>query len=308
MTLTPNTQTIEILAKRILDADVDVRTSVLIKAQLIADAIDQLGEGYEKDLADRISMTFPSLSRWKAIGSNQIIQKNKSKVPSGMGSLYSITVLEGALDRNFGTGQGAIRIQKMIDKDQLVSSTQRPFIDAKIKLENDRTKKRKAKENEKKIEALVKGQVIANPSTLQDFIDKADLFRTIVVVPSSQQITAWKKMDFPVDIGDAYPIHEIRKTTQTAPVLCFMIVRRGQVDLGIDCLKGWGFRYRDVIAPEQSEEIILVGARGTFSDEVTHPKEMTVEEVLVIAEKSGKSPRMLIGAKTDRKGWSVCDG
>ena len=42
MTLTPNTQTIEKLAKRILDADVDVRTSVLIKAELIADAIEHL--------------------------------------------------------------------------------------------------------------------------------------------------------------------------------------------------------------------------------------------------------------------------
>jgi hypothetical protein len=35
---------------------------------------------------------------------------------------------------------------------------------------------------------------------------------------------------------------------------------------------------------------------------------MTVDELLVIAEKSGKSPRILIGAKTDRKDWSVCDG
>lgn len=308
MALTPNTQTIEILAKRILDADVDVRTSVLIKAGLIADAIEQLGEGYEQDLAERISMTPTTLSRWKAIGSNQIIQKNKSSVPSAMGSLYAITVLENCLDRNHGSGQGASRIQKMIDKEQLGSSTPRSFIERKIKDQSDLTKKRKAKENEKRIEALVKGQVIPKPSTLQDFIDKADLFRTIVVVPSSQQITDWKKLDFPVDIGDAYPIHEIRKTTQTAPVLCLMLFNRGQIDLGIDCLKGWGFRYRDVIAPEQSEDVILVGARGTFSDQIVHPKEVTVDELLVIAEKSGKSPRILIGAKTDRKDWSVCDG
>jgi hypothetical protein len=210
MTLTPNTQNIEILAKRILDADVDVRTSVLIKAELIADAIDQLGEGYEQDLAERISMTPTTLSRWKAIGSNQIIQRNKSAVPSAMGSLYAITVLEGALDKNHGSGQGAERIQKLIDKGQIGTATLRIFIEGKIKEQNDLTKKRKANANEKKIEGLVKGQVIPKPFTLQDFIDKADLFRTIVVVPSSQQITAWKKLDFPVDIGDAYPIHEIR--------------------------------------------------------------------------------------------------
>ena len=183
MTLTPNTQTIEKLAKRILDADVDVRTSVLIKAELIADAIEQLGEGYEQDLADRISMTPTTLSRWKAIGSNEIIRKNKSAVPSGMTSLYAITVLESWLDKNHGSGQGASRIQKMIDKEQLGTFTPRSFIEGKIKDQSDLTKKRKAKENEKRIQGLVKGLVIAKPSTLQDFIDKEDLFCTIVVVP-----------------------------------------------------------------------------------------------------------------------------
>ena len=73
--MTPNTQTIETLAKRILDADVDVRTSVLRKAELIVDAIEQLGGEFEQDLADRISMTPTTLSRWKAIGSNAIIKK-----------------------------------------------------------------------------------------------------------------------------------------------------------------------------------------------------------------------------------------
>ncbi len=47
MVMTPNTQTIETLAKRILDADVDVRTSVLRKAELIVDAIEQLGGEFE---------------------------------------------------------------------------------------------------------------------------------------------------------------------------------------------------------------------------------------------------------------------
>ena len=87
-----------------------------------------------------------------------------------------------------------------------------------------------------------------------------------------------------------------------------MLISRGQIDLGIDCLKGWGFRYRDVVAPEQSEDVMLVGARGAWSDQIVHPTEVTVEELLVLAEKSGKTPRILIGAKTDRKDWTVCNG
>jgi hypothetical protein len=307
MALTPNTQTIDALAKRILDADADIRTSVLAKAEIIVDAINQLGEEYEQDLADRISMTPTTLSRWKAIGKNQIIQKNPTNMPSAMRSLYAVTILEGVLDTNHGEGTGQKRIQKMIDDGVISSVTPRKFIEDKIGEQNQVKARRKARENEKKIEALQTGQQIKSPSVLQDFIDKAELFRTFVVVPSSKQISAWKKLDFPVDIGDAYPIHEIRKTTQTAPVLCLMLISRGQIDLGIDCLKGWGFRYRDVVAPEQSEDVILVGARGAWSDQVTHPTEVTVDELLVIAEKSGKSPRILIGAKTDKKDWSVCD-
>ena len=195
MTPTPNTQTIEKLAKRILDADADVRTSVLIKAELISDAIDQLGEGYEQDLADRISMTPTSFSRWKAIGRNQIIKKNTSVMPSLMSALYAITVLENILDKNHGVGVGADRIQKLIDKGQIGSGTTRIFLDGKIKEQHDLAVRRKNVENEKKIEALVTGKTILNPSTLRGFIDKADLFHTIVVVPSSQQITAWKKME-----------------------------------------------------------------------------------------------------------------
>ncbi len=308
MNTRPNTQTIDALAKRILDADADIRTSVLAKAAIIVDAINQLGEEYEQDLAERISMTPTTLSRWKAIGKNQIIQKNSTNMPSAMRSLYAVTILEGVLDTNHGEGTGQKRIQKMIDDGVISSVTPRKFIEDKIGEQNQVKARRKARENEKKIEALQTGQQIKSPTTLQDFIDKAELFRTFVVFPSSKQIAAWKKLDFPVDIGDDYPIHEIRKTTQTAPVLCLMLISRGQIDLGIDCLKGWGFRYRDVVAPEQSEDVMLVGARGAWSDQIVHPTEVTVEELLVLAEKSGKTPRILIGAKTDRKDWTVCNG
>lgn len=308
MALTLNTQTIDALAKRILDADVDVRISVLAKATVIVDAIDQLGESYEQDLAERISMTPTTLSRWKAIGRNQIIQQNQPKMPSAMGSLYAITVLENALDKNHGKGSGLKRIQKMLDDGVLSSSTQRNFIEGKIKEQNELSAKRKARENEKKIEALQSKKVVQQPSKLQDFIDRAELFRTIVIVPSSEQIATWKKLDFPVEIGDDYPIHEIRKTTQTGSVLCLLVIQRKQIDLGIDCLKGWGFSYRDLVSSAKSNEVILLGVRGTFSQEHQHPDEVSLDTAMLFAENIGKTPRMVIGAKTDRKNWTVCDG
>ena len=111
-----------------------------------------------------------------------------------------------------------------------------------------------------------------------------------------------------MDIGDAYPIHEIRKTTQTAAVLCLLVIGRGQIDLGIDCLKCWGFSYRDVVTSHKSGEVILLGARGTFSREHQHLDDVSLETAISFAERIGKSPRILIGAKTDRKDWTVCNG
>ena len=275
---------------------------------MIFHAISQLGEEYEQELADRISLTPTTLSRWKAIGQNQIIQKNKSKMPSAMGSLYAITVLEGILDSNHGTGTGQTRIQKLIDKDQIASTTPRIFIEGKIKEQHDVAKRRKARENEKKLAALVKGQNVPDPKTLDDFITKGDRFHNIVIIPTKEQINEWMKLDFAVDIGDSYQIQEIRKTTQTQPNLCFLIISRNQFDMAIDCLRGWGFTYREIVIPDGGDFSLIIGARGNFKVPAISLKTSETDEILKLVENIGGTERIVIGAVTTRTGWAYCNG
>ena len=154
MALTPNTQTIDALAKRILDADADIRTSVLAKASIIVDAIYQLGEEYEQDLAARISMSPTTFSRWKAIGSSEVIIKNSSNMPSSMRTLYELTVFQRTWDKTHRKGDGAKQVQKLIDAGKITSTTERAFVEGLIKRENDKLAKKRAKEIEKMVEEL----------------------------------------------------------------------------------------------------------------------------------------------------------
>ena len=62
------------------------------------------------------------------------------------------------------------------------------------------------------------------------------------------------------------------------------------------------------MAPNLSEDVLLVGARGSFSDPINHSKDVSIPEILGLAETLGKAPRILIGEKTDRASWTICDG
>lgn len=131
------------------------------------------------------------------------------------------------------------------------------------------------------------------------------VFHTIIVQPSSAQITEWGKLDFPVDIGDAYPIQDIRKTTQTAPVFIFLVIGRTKLSLGVRCIEGWGFSYKDYIP--FGEDVVLIGVRGQSGDMTVSSNLKTIDELIKLGEKSSVAPRMVIGVKGKFDGWSVCN-
>ena len=146
-----------------------------------------------------------------------------------------------------------------MDKGEITPSSGRDAIAVLLERQQTRISKKKAKETEKKLEGLVETKDIDVPTSLKDFIERGDLFHTIVVQPSSAQIIEWGKLDFPVDIGDAYPIQDIRKTTQTAPVFIFLVIGRTKLSLGVRCIEGWGFSYKDYIP--FGEDVVLIGVR-----------------------------------------------
>lgn len=292
-------------AERINETDATIRDNIMLKADYIVSAIDELGEGYAKDLAELVGMNKSTLSRWQSIGVSEVIKTNQSKLPSSFGALYNLTVLERSYESHFGKGQGKKRIQQHMDKGEITPSSGRDAIAVLLERQQTRISKKKAKETEKKLEGLVETKNIDVPTSLKDFIERGDLFHTIIVQPSSAQITEWGKLDFPVDIGDTYPIQDIRKTTQTAPVFIFLVIGRTKLSLGVRCIEGWGFSYKDYIP--FGEDVVLIGVRGQSGDMTVSSNLKTIDELIKLGEKSSVAPRMLIGVKGKFDGWSVCN-
>jgi len=302
-----NTLTIEQHSKIILEADRNVQTSNLRKAELIVSAIDQLGDGKSVELARQIGMSKSTLSRWQSVGRSKIIQKNRKKLPSAFGTLYQITLLETWYDKNF-SNQGADRVQKHIDRGEIENTSERKIVEGLIDKQVNLDNRRDGRKKQKLLEAMKETEKIDKPSTLQDFIRKGDLFHTIVVYPNTKQISSWSKLDFPVDIGDAYPIHDLRKRTDTASVLCALIIPRSKLDLGMNCIIGWGFSYKDVVLPVKGDDVVILGVRGSLSKVEVQLKSTDLNETLRFAESVGVLPRIVIGKTTDRKDWVFCNG
>ena len=292
--------------ERIKQVDASIRDNVLLKANYIVKAIDDLGDGLAKDLATQIGMDKGQLSRWQAIGRSSFIKMNQSQMPSAMGTLYNITLLISAYDNHFGRGQGEKRVQQLLDSEQIAPTSARSVIDGLLLRVQKLITKKKSKETEKKLERLRPTTEIKTPRKLDDFIKAGSLFHTIVVVPTKNQITSWSKLDFAIDIGDAYAIQDIRKTTQVAPVFCFLMIERGKLPIGVKCLEGWGFNYKDYIAMQ--EHIVLIAVRGISGDINVSADIKTIDELCTYAEKVSSAPNILIGDTTNRDDWCSCNG
>jgi hypothetical protein len=291
-------------AERINQVDATIRDNVILKAEYIIGALDELGLGFAKDIADLIGMNKSTLSRWQTIGASSLLKNNQSKLPSSFGALYNITLLERAYESHFGNG--AKRIQKLLDNGDISPTTPRSVIEILLVRQQTLINKKKSKETEKKIEALTSKVKINKPSTLSDFIKGSNLFHTIVIVPTKEQIKLWNKLDFPIEIGDSYPLQDIRKTTQTAPVYCYIIIERTKLSLGVKCFEGWGFSYKDYLPMD--DKVVLIGTRGISKNIDSSVVITSIKDVCKYAEKLSTAPNILIGTDLDLDGWQSCNG
>ena len=309
MTSRSNALSLDEHAKLIRDADTQIRNGVLLKADRIVSALEQLGEDTAESLATASGTNSSTLSRLRAIGQSEVIQRNRGKVPSSVDALYHMTLLRKEYEQQFGKGQGDIRIQKLLDADKLGSSSTALHVKSLLDKQKGLAKKKKQRQIAKGLKGLQPSKSVPHPTTLSDFIDAGSLFRTIVVIPQKAQIEEWKRADFAVEIGDTYPIHNLRELTQNGTTLCLLVCTTTLLDLGIRCLEGWGFAFRDVLVPTSFESVmVLIGSRGRIGRISEKVQSARLEDVLKCAEKMGATPRILLGESTTRKGWSVANG
>ena len=87
---------------------------------------------------------------------------------------------------------------------------------------------------------------------------------------TGSKIELTEKLDFSVDIGDAFPLHELRKSADTSSVYCFLKIPRKQFPLGIKCLDGWGFNYLDFSTNRQRDKSDVRKALVSLIDGMSH--------------------------------------
>lgn len=294
-------------AERILNVDMSMRDNVFQKAEYIGVAIDELGEGEEQNtLVAELGMAKSTLSKWKAIAKNTTIQNNRDSMPASLNALYNLATFEKLYDERYGKGKGAKRLETLISRGQISLTTEVAEAANLVKGVQKAIREKKKVENEAKKENLLEvDDSITNPKSLREFFGAAKLFNLFVVLPTKKQLTDWNKLDFSTDIGDAFPLHDLRKTGDTTSVYCFIKIPRKQLPLGIKCLDGWGFNYFEFSSID--DDLIVIGKRGQSKDFDVPRSFADMNEVYSFASSKTKEPYILVGdKKPPNDAWSVC--
>ena len=296
-----NRLSIEEHATRILEVDKTIRDYVLQKAEFILFASNEYPD-IQNELAKKIGMSQSNFSKWIAVAENELIRKFRDFLPSSFGTLYNIIVLQNLNEKHFGNGQGYKRVSKLIDEEKITIHSTRPEIDVFIQGLQKLIKKKEGKQNQKKLEIARETEDVSTPIKLNDFIRSGQYFQTIVVVPNKTQIKEWNNWDFAVEIGDIFPVHDLRKTHHSNTI-CFLKLPRTDLPLGIKCLDGWGFRFFDFT--NSIDDIVLVGYRGE-TPTINLPQQLDeVDDICQFAKKNSKKDFILIGAETSVSGWTI---
>ena len=294
-------------AERILQVDMSMRDNVFQKAEYIGIAVDELDATDEQqNLATKLAMSKGTLSKWKTIAKNTTIHSNRDSMPASLNALYNLATFEKLYDERYGKGKGAKRLQTLISKGQISLTTEVSEAANLVKGVQKAIREKKKNENEEKKENLLEvDDSITNPKSLEDFIGAGKLFNLFVVLPTKKQLAEWNKLDFSVDIGDAFPLHELRKSADTSSVYCFLKIPRKQFPLGIKCLDGWGFNYLDFSTLD--DDLIVIGKRGQSKDFDVPRSFSNLNEVYSFASSKTKEPYILVGDKKPPNNvWSVC--
>ena len=132
-----NTLTFREHLERILVERDKIRDGVFGMSYAIVEAIDQLGEQTQDELALELNMTKGTMSKWIAIGRHKTLQNNSDKCPNTFGALYQLTTLDKQLQLNYGEEKGKKKFEEIFTKKKI--SPQMKKIMAKNISENRNT-------------------------------------------------------------------------------------------------------------------------------------------------------------------------
>ena len=303
-----NTLSFEDHVHRVLQCKIKVKDSLF-------DLIDAVSEAYinsedqQRELSTRISISQTMIAKYNRIANSKIIQMNKSKVPSVFSSLYEICLLEKEYDDNKEAAKQFIQPLPKDISTYFVTNKINPNTEtAEITflLEKTRRQLRELKKNTKEDFLNSKSGAVGyntdgDYEKLDQLIDKGVKVKTILLSPSSSQLTKWANEGvFENDIRDEFPLHHVRGTTNNGSICCFIEVDNSNLDVGIKLLNTFGFKYRQTFFPASNKNTcLLFGERGR-SSRILYEE---TNNIFDIAEMVGDGPYLSLYKDAKREHW-----
>ena len=313
-----NTMSIEEHVQRINQARDKVQIGIFEMAESITEAVKQL-EGRQIELAQQLGMSKGTLSKWVSIGSNRIIMNMRQEAPSSFNSLYQLSSLDNQYIKYYGEKEGEKKFVELFENKKITALSDRIDI-AKIiknhkkivKQDNDLEIKQSRQSKLDRTKAIIKSEIKLNVLVKSNLI-----YNTIIVIPTDDQLLKWKNFQKEEFINTDYPIGSLENLDKSIFQQCLIKIKLQDIELGLRCLRSWGFDYGDILMPNQPkkglasmplEYVLLKGQKGNSHKVDAFVKSDDTFDLINYAEKTGVKPFLLVGEVTAIKGWVYCVG
>ena len=313
-----NTMSIEEHVQRINQARDKVQIGIFEMAESITDAVKQL-DGRQIELAQQLGMSKGTLSKWVSIGSNRIIMNMRQEAPSSFNSLYQLSSLDNQYIKYYGEKEGEKKFVELFENKKITALSDRIDI-AKIiknhkkivKQDNDLEIEQSRQSKLDRTKAITKSEIKLNVLVKSNLI-----YNTIIVIPTDDQLLKWKHFQKEEFINTDYPIGSLENLDKSIFQQCLIKIKLQDIELGLRCLRSWGFDYGDILMPNQPkkglasmplEYVLLKGQKGNSHKVDAFVKSDDTFDLINYAEKTGVKPFLLVGEVTAIKGWVYCVG
>ena len=313
-----NTMSIEEHVQRINQARDKVQIGIFEMAESITDAVKQL-EGRQIELAQQLGMSKGTLSKWVSIGSNRIIMNMRQEAPSSFNSLYQLSSLDNQYIKYYGEKEGEKKFVELFENKKITALSDRNDVAKIIKNHKNIVKQGIDLEIEQsrqskldRTKAIIKSEIKLNVLVKSNLI-----YNTIIVIPTYDQLLKWKHFQKEEFINTDYPIGSLENLDKSIFQQCLIKIKLQDIELGLRCLRSWGFDYGDILMPNQPkkglasmplEYVLLKGQKGNSQKVDAFVKSDDTFDLINYAEKTGVKPFLLVGEVTASKGWVYCVG
>lgn len=313
-----NTMSLEEHVEKINKARDKVQAGIFEMAENITEAVRQLG-GKQVELAIRLGMSKGTLSKWISIGSNTIIMTMKEDAPSSFNSLYQLSSLDNQYCNYYGEKEGKEKFTNLFKNKKISNFSDRNDIARLIKNHKEIIKGDEGKETKNLLSNNTEDEnkIIKSEIKLKVLVKSNLFFNTIIVIPTLDQIEIWKNCESEQFINEDYPIGNLENSDQNTFQQCLVKIKAKDIEVGLKCLKSWGYIYSDILMPNQPkkglvskslEYLVLKGERGKPNEVSSFIKSDRTSDLMGYAQEIGNKPFLLVGDVTTIKEWVYCVG